>query len=51
MEFFFLLLNTAFAYLFARWAKESFEQDMNATGWLFIFASAWNAAAFAAAIF
>jgi hypothetical protein len=43
----FLLLNLAFAILCWKWANENFEKGLNYMGWVYIVASAWNAASIA----
>lgn len=50
MNEFFILLNIAFAVLFGKWARDYFEKDVRPMGWLYLVASAWNAASAAASI-
>jgi len=47
----FLFLNGFLMVLLWNWSKDAFENDMPFMGWLYIFFSAWNGAALAAALF
>ena len=48
---FFLVLNVAFTYLSWKWAMDAFDKGFNTLGWIQIFVSALNGAAFASKIF
>ena len=50
METFILSLQVAFVFIMWKWAGNAFEQGLNHMGWLYIVASAANAASVAAAI-
>ena len=50
METFLLSLQVALVVIMWRWAGNAFEQGMNHMGWLYIVASAANAASVAVAI-
>ena len=45
------LFNLLFCYLTWKWAQRDFENGHNSLGWINIFVSAMNAAAFASAVF
>lgn len=45
------LLNLVLCYLTWKWALLDFENGRNKLGWMNIVFSAWNAAAFASAVF
>jgi hypothetical protein len=45
-----LILNVVFAVLCWKWAHENFEKGLNSMGWIYIVASAWNAASFMATV-
>ena len=45
-----LFVNGVLSVLFWHWASKAFENKMDKIGWLYIFFSAWNAAALAAAL-
>jgi hypothetical protein len=45
-----LILNVVFAVLCWKWANENFEKGLNSMGWIYIVASAWNAASFMATV-
>jgi len=45
MEIFWLALNIVFAWLGWKWAGDEFQAGRNLMGWVYIFISAWNAAA------
>ena len=45
-----LILNVVFAVLCWKWAHEHFEKGLNSMGWIYIVASAWNAASFMATV-
>lgn len=51
MAEFLLILNVVFAVLCGKWAIECFEdEDRQLVGWLYLIASAWNAASFMATV-
>jgi len=50
METFLLALQVAMVFLMWKWAGEAFEKELNHMGWLYIVASAGNAASVAVAI-
>jgi len=50
METFLLSLQVAMVFLMWKWSGEAFEQGLNHMGWLYIVASAGNAASVAVAI-
>jgi len=50
METFIIALQVAMVFLMWKWAEGSFEQGLNHMGWLYIVASAGNAASVAVAI-
>ena len=45
------VLNLAFSYLTWKWAKRDFENGHNTLGWINVFVSAMNAAAFTSTVF
>jgi len=45
-----IVLNFIFMIVLGFWAKRDFENGYNWLGWLNLFFSAWNAAAFASAV-
>ena len=50
METFLVSLQVAMVFLMWKWAENAFEQELNHIGWLYIVASAGNAASVAVAI-
>ena len=50
METFIIALQVAMVVLMWRWAGKAFEQGLNHMGWIYIVASAGNAASVAVAI-
>ena len=50
METFIIALQVAIVWLMWKWAGEAFEKGLNPVGWLYIVASAGNAASVAIAI-
>jgi len=50
METFLISLQVAFVFIMWKWAEEAFEKELNHMGWLYIVASAGNAASVAVAL-
>jgi hypothetical protein len=50
METFLLSLQVALVFLMWKWSGEAFEKGLNPVGWLYIVASAGNAASVAVAL-